>query len=557
MKRKVALALLATALVAGSADRTYALSVTTESPTPNIIGGDPGADIVIDFDSALNTSTVTATSFHVYGRWSGPTTGTFQFENGDTRIRFSPSEPFFRGEAVMVMLSKGVESAGGGALTTGHAWGFWIGTLPSVLDLTLVSTMSVRRPGEGHIQTYGGYAGDVNNDGYSDLSLINEISRDVRVCLNDGNGFYDSIVVFPIAGSNFPSANEGADFNGDGEIDLVIASGGNSQMSVLMGNGAGSYTSFTNYTSGSSVRGVAVLDLDVDGDADIVSANRNGNNLRLFFNDGTGGFATSSLLEAGGTSESAVMPGDANEDGIMDLFVGCYSGQRLIIMLGDGNGGLVTSANISSGGQVWMISVGDLNGDGHLDVASANSFANNTAVAFGDGAGNLSQVTTYPAGRLTLAIDMGDIDGDGDLDIVTSHYISSEYIMWENDGAGNLSLRKSYPSSSTGSCAILHDRDRDGDLDMSLMDETDDSLYLYSNICPIAITGDVNLTGEITSADIISLVNYVFKSGTDPLPCATSGDVNCSGAITSADVIHMVNHVFKGGAEPCRQCLCS
>ena len=556
MKKIVAFALFATALVVGFADRTYGLSVTAQSPAPNIINGDPGADMIVDFDSALNTSTVTAASFHVYGRWSGPATGTIQFENGDTRVRFIPSEPFFRGEAVMVMLSKDVESAGGGALTTGHAWGFWIGTLPGVLDLTLVSTQSLRRPGEGHIQTYGGYAGDLNNDGYSDLSLTNEVSNDVRVCLNNGNGFYDSMVVFPVAGSSSASANEGADFNGDGEIDLVIASGGNSIMSVLMGDGTGSYTSFTNYVSGSSVRGVAVIDLDVDGDADIVSANRNGNNLRMFFNDGAGGFATNSALEAGGNGETAVMPGDANEDVIMDLFVGCYSGQRLIIMLGDGNGGLTTAANISSGGLVWMISVGDLNGDGHLDVATANSFTNNTAVAFGDGNGNLSPVTIYSAGRFTLAIDIGDIDGDGDLDMVTSHYVSSEYIMWENDGAGNFTLRKSYPSSSTGSCAILHDRDRDGDLDMSLVDETDDSLYLYSNICPIEVPGDVNLTGDLTSADIISLVNYVFKSGPDPLPCATSGDVNCSGSITSADVIHMVNHVFKGGIEPCHQCVC-
>ena len=44
MKKLVAFALLATALVVGSADRTYGISVTTESPTPNIIGGDPGAD---------------------------------------------------------------------------------------------------------------------------------------------------------------------------------------------------------------------------------------------------------------------------------------------------------------------------------------------------------------------------------------------------------------------------------------------------------------------------------------------------------------------------------
>lgn len=66
--------------------------------------------------------------------------------------------------------------------------------------------------------------------------------------------------------------------------------------------------------------------------------------------------------------------------------------------------------------------------------------------------------------------------------------------------------------------------------------------------------GDVNISGSITSADIIYLVNYVFKSLAAPLPCAAAGDVNCSGSVTSADIIYMVNHVFKSQAAPCDVC---
>lgn len=72
--------------------------------------------------------------------------------------------------------------------------------------------------------------------------------------------------------------------------------------------------------------------------------------------------------------------------------------------------------------------------------------------------------------------------------------------------------------------------------------------------CPITRTGDVNLSGTITSADIIGLVNYVFKGGAQPLPCIASGDVNCSGAVTSADIISLVNYVFKAGPPPCDAC---
>lgn len=72
--------------------------------------------------------------------------------------------------------------------------------------------------------------------------------------------------------------------------------------------------------------------------------------------------------------------------------------------------------------------------------------------------------------------------------------------------------------------------------------------------CPIVLTGDVNLSTTITSADIIYLVGYVFKGTAEPLPCAASGDVNCSGTVTSADIIYLVGFVFKSSAPPCDAC---
>jgi hypothetical protein len=74
------------------------------------------------------------------------------------------------------------------------------------------------------------------------------------------------------------------------------------------------------------------------------------------------------------------------------------------------------------------------------------------------------------------------------------------------------------------------------------------------NVVVVDVTGDVNLSGSITSADIIGLVNYVFKSGAEPQPCVGAGDVNCSGTVTSADIIGLVNFVFKSGTPPCDVC---
>lgn len=72
--------------------------------------------------------------------------------------------------------------------------------------------------------------------------------------------------------------------------------------------------------------------------------------------------------------------------------------------------------------------------------------------------------------------------------------------------------------------------------------------------CVVALTGDVDMSGVITSADIIVLVNYVFKGGATPQPVAEAGDCDCSSSVTSSDVIRLVNYVFKGGIPPCDVC---
>ena len=72
--------------------------------------------------------------------------------------------------------------------------------------------------------------------------------------------------------------------------------------------------------------------------------------------------------------------------------------------------------------------------------------------------------------------------------------------------------------------------------------------------CPVCVhsspAGDANCSGGISLADVIYLVNYLFKSWPAPC-CPTLGDVNCSGSITLADIIQLVNHIFK--AEPAPQ----
>jgi hypothetical protein len=72
--------------------------------------------------------------------------------------------------------------------------------------------------------------------------------------------------------------------------------------------------------------------------------------------------------------------------------------------------------------------------------------------------------------------------------------------------------------------------------------------------CAVALAGDINVSGSITTSDIIGLVNFVFKSGQSPRPCEANGDVDCSTTINSADILLLVGYVFKGSTPPCNVC---
>ncbi len=91
------------------------------------------------------------------------------------------------------------------------------------MDLTRTATINVREPGEGWIQTYGTYAGDLDADGWSDFIVPNEIPADIRVFMNDQQGGYNDFTIFTIAGGSRPSTNEGFDYNLDGLMDFTVA----------------------------------------------------------------------------------------------------------------------------------------------------------------------------------------------------------------------------------------------------------------------------------------------------------------------------------------------
>ncbi|MDQ3021974.1 MAG: FG-GAP-like repeat-containing protein [Bacteroidota bacterium] len=456
--------------------------VTTVSPQRQILNAPRGTAITVNFNTSLNTSSVNNSTFRVFGKQSGPIPGTFEFLNGNLQIKFTPSSLFLAGEWVTVSLSKGIQSQDNTPMALGYSWNFWTIAGFGTLNQSLIRTIPVRRQGEGLIQCYGALGVDLNDDGKTDLAVVNEISEDFRVFLNNGVSYDTIFAIIPIPNGSYPSPSEAGDFNHDGKVDIIVGNVGNNILSLFLATGNANYSTGVSYTAGNNVRGVGIADLDGDGHDDIITANRGGSNISIFKSNGDGTFTSAVNSNTVGNGETAVMMTDANNDGITDAFIGCYSSSEIVLLLGDGNGNFNFSSRSSLNGNPWAIVVGDMNGDGNADVAAALSSANKIGVIFGNGSGGLGSVTTYTSGQFPLAIDIGDVDGDNDLDLIASDYGSGDYKVYGNNGSGVYTNSPiTLQASSAGSCITVHDRDNDGDLDLSGIDEVDDLLFLFVN----------------------------------------------------------------------------
>ncbi len=231
------------------------LKVINVLPVPQSISAEPSATIEVQFNMRVDPTSFTDTSFMVWGRWSGVHKGILDFNSIGTIAYFNPDDDFFYGEWITVSLSKGIKDEMGNNLSFGYAWNFWKITTVGTLDLTRTATIEVREEGEGHIQTYGTYAGDFNGDGWSDFFVPNEISNDVRVFMNDNAGNYGDFTIYEIIGGSRPSTNEGMDFNLDGMIDVALGNSTNNKVTVFIGDGTGGFSSIQNYAADYGVRG--------------------------------------------------------------------------------------------------------------------------------------------------------------------------------------------------------------------------------------------------------------------------------------------------------------
>jgi len=302
---------------------------------------------------------------------------------------------------------------------------------------------------------------DFDGDGDTDIAFGNSFVNTISVVLGNGDGTYSEPWIYG-AGDN-PHAIASGDLNGDGAPDLAVSNDYDYNIGLFLGNGDGSFQSMTTTGVGHRPGAVAVRDLDGDGSPDLVVGGYEA--ISVLLNNGDATFQQLPVM-ATGVSTGVLTMGDLDGDNHLDLVTVSIDG--VFIYFGTGDGTFVPGGSYQAPIYPRNAAIGDLDGDGQPDLAVASSgdelseIDGAVSVLLNAGDRTFSPGQSYPADAGLQWLTAGDLDLDGDLDLVMANDWNHEMAILEGNGNGHFEEAVVF---SVGSCMNVAVVDSNGDSD--------------------------------------------------------------------------------------------
>ncbi len=313
-----------------------------------------------------------------------------------------------------------------------------------------------------------------------DVAIAYELTNLVAVASGDGQGNFAILNAANQVGSTSfatPIALAAADYNGDSNIDLVVANNGEDTFSVLRNSGTGNFTVTNGLTVGLACDSVVAVDSgEISGDAhpDVAFVCEGSGSLCTMQGTGLSGASTFGppvCTQIGGTPEGIAL-GRYNQDALDDAAVTANSLNLVQIALSNGFGGVADiPATFPVNRQPVGVARGDLNGDGFLDLVVANSGSATISALLGDGGGSFSFPSIdSPAGQGPTAVALQDFNMDGNLDVAVVNTNANDVSLLLGDGAGHFSNAGNYGVRDQPVAIAAGDFNCDGKPDLAVAD---------------------------------------------------------------------------------------
>jgi len=344
--------------------------------------------------------------------------------------------------------------------------------------------------------------GDFNHDGLPDIAVTNHFNS-LSILLGKGDGTFALPTTYTL---DFYVENQlgVADFNRDGNQDLVVTGGGLSvpaTFAILLGNGDGTFGSPTYYSTShdGSILSLAIADLNHDGILDFFLGG-NGSSL-VVLGTANGGFQEGQYEPASGF---AVAEGDFNKDGNLDAAVvsGIYGG--FSVFLGNGDGTFQAPISYSDNLVPLGVTTGDFNHDGKLDLAIAEYNGVTLNVHMGNGDGTFDTGKYWLCGSAPAVVVTADFNKDGNLDLASTDYSGGGISILGGKGDGTFSLPQSIKTSANPTFLALGDFNRDGSLDLVVTNSADNTASVVLN----AAGALVDLTSSMNPSSVGQPVTF-------------------------------------------------
>jgi hypothetical protein len=380
--------------------------------------------------------------------------------------------------------------------------------------------------------------GDFNGDGKVDLAVVATASQSapggVSILLGNGDGTFQPAVTYSVGAGTFDVAV--GDFNGDGKADLVVAlfAPGVNQVAVLLGNGDGTFQTPVNYGAGAGPTAVVVGDFNQDGKADIAVADAGGA-VGILLGNGDGTFQPA-LFTIFGTYPASLVVGDFDGDGKPDLAV-ADSGGFLWVLLGNGDGTFQTPVSYQTSGSARSLAVGDFNGDGKPDIAVA-TLGVAADVFLGAGNGAFQPKVTYAAGVYPQSLTVGDINGDGKLDVAVVNEDGTLSVLL-GSGNGTFAAGQSITVGSYPASIAIGDFNGDGTADLAVADGGSNAAAVLLGISAITAVGGTPQTTTVNTPFATALEAEATNANGSPIsgiPVTFAAPASGTGATLSSGV---------------------